>query len=74
MELVRDRSSKEPATDEGRRIGQYCFSHGLILSVRRNGSVLRFLPPATTTPGQINAAMDVLAAGIELASTRRNPA
>jgi len=74
VELVRDRHSKEPATDEGRRIGQYCFSRGLILSIRRNGSVLRFVPPATTTPGQINAAMDVLAAGIELASTRRNPA
>ena len=72
VELVRDRQSKEPATDEGRGIGQYCFSHGLIFSIRRNGSVLRFVPPATTTAAQIDAAMDILMAAMERASTRRH--
>lgn len=71
LELVRDRQTKEPATDEGRQIAQYCFSHGLIFSVRRGGSVLRFVPPATTTIDQIDAAIDILATGIEGASTRR---
>jgi 2,2-dialkylglycine decarboxylase (pyruvate) len=60
IELVRDRKSKEPACDEGRAIGRYCFEHGLIFSLRRNGSVLRFVPPATTTPEQIDWAMDLL--------------
>ncbi|HYC13673.1 MAG TPA: aminotransferase class III-fold pyridoxal phosphate-dependent enzyme, partial [Stellaceae bacterium] len=74
IELVRDRQSKEPATDEGRAIGQYCFERGLIFSVRRNGSVLRFVPPATTTPGQIDRAMDILGSALEIASTRKGQA
>ncbi|MGE5200539.1 MAG: aminotransferase class III-fold pyridoxal phosphate-dependent enzyme, partial [Acidobacteriota bacterium] len=70
IELVRDRQSKEPATDEGRGIGQYCFERGFIFSIRRSGSVLRFVPPATTTPDQIDRAMDLLGGAIEKASTR----
>ena len=53
VELVRSRHTKEPATEEGRGIGQYCFDHGLIFSIRRSGSVLRFVPPATTRPDQL---------------------
>lgn len=71
IELVRDRHSKEPATDEGRAIGQYCFGHGLIFSIRRNGSVLRLVPPATTTPDQIDQAIDILGDAIEIASSRK---
>lgn len=73
VELVRDRYSKEPATAEGRDIGRYCFTHGLIFSIRRGGSVLRFVPPATTTPAQIDAAMDLLTQALELASTTSRP-
>ena len=71
IELVRDRQTKEPATDEGRRIGKLCFGRGLIFSLRRGGSVLRFVPPATTTPDQIDRAMDLLGAAIEEVSTAR---
>lgn len=68
VELVRSRSTKEPATDEGRAIGKLCFASGLIFSLRRDGSVLRFVPPATTTPGQIDQAMDVLGEALEQVS------
>src|SRR6185312_2871239 len=71
VELVRDRQSKEPATDEGRAIGRYCFERGLIFSLRRNGSVLRFVPPATTTPAQIDQAMDLLGQALEHVATHR---
>ena len=71
VELVRSRSTKEPATDEGREIGKLCFARGLIFSLRRNGSVLRFVPPATTTPDQIDQAMDLLGAAIEDVSRKR---
>jgi 2,2-dialkylglycine decarboxylase (pyruvate) len=71
VELVRDRQSKEPATDEGRAIGRRCFAAGLIFSLRRNGSVLRFVPPATTTPDQIDRAMDILGGALEAESVRR---
>jgi 2,2-dialkylglycine decarboxylase (pyruvate) len=70
IELVRDRYTKEPATTEGRAIAKHCFEHGLIFSVRRDGSVLRFVPPATTTEAQIDAAMDRLGKAIELAAPK----
>lgn len=35
IELVRDRQSKKPATDEGQAIARYCLEHGLIFSQRR---------------------------------------
>jgi len=72
IELVRNRHTKEPATDEGRAIGQYCFAHGLIFSIRRNGSVLRFVLPASTTAGQIDAAADILKDAIEANAARRS--
>jgi 2,2-dialkylglycine decarboxylase (pyruvate) len=72
VELVRDRHTKEPASDEGRAIGRHCFERGLIFSVRRNGSVLRFVPPATTTADQIDAAMDLLTAAFEVAAPKHN--
>src|SRR5216684_1177979 len=72
VELVRDRHAKAPATDEGRRIGKLCFEQGLIFSLRRNGSVLRFVPPATTTPDQIDRAMDILGGALETVSASRD--
>lgn len=72
VELVRDRHTKEPATEEGRRISRHCFEAGLIFSVRRNGSVLRFVPPATTTPDQIDRAIDILAGALEAVSFSRH--
>lgn len=72
VELVRDRQSKDPASDEGRAIGKYCFDNGLIFSLRRGGSVLRFVPPATTTPDQIDAAMDLVGKAIEETAPKRN--
>jgi 2,2-dialkylglycine decarboxylase (pyruvate) len=74
VELVRDRHSKEPATDEGRAIGKYCFDNGLIFSLRRNGSVLRLVPPATTTEGQIDSAMDLIGKAIESVAPKRGAA
>ncbi len=70
VELVRDRQRKEPACEEGRAIGRYCFERGLIFSLRRNGSVLRFVPPATTSADQIDRAMDILGAAFETVSAR----
>ncbi len=72
IELVRNRFTKEPATGEGKAIAKYCFEHGLIFSARRDGSVLRLVPPATTTEGQIDSAMDLLGQAIESAAPSRN--
>jgi len=60
IELVTDRQTREPAYEEGRRIGRMCLENGLILSVRRKGSVFRFVPPFTTTEAQLDEAADIL--------------
>ncbi len=60
IELVRDRRTREPATSEGRTITDQCLGDGLIVSVRREGSVLRFVPPASTTEEQIDRAISIL--------------
>ena len=65
IELVRDRHSKEPATTEGKAITEQCLKAGLIFSVRREGSVLRFVPPASTTEDQIDRAVEILSDSME---------
>ena len=68
IELVHSRETKEPATDAGPRIAAHALREGLIFSVRREGSVLRFVPPATTTEAQIDRAIDILTDALEAVS------
>ena len=70
IELVEDRRSKTPATRQGSEIYRRCLENGLIFSQRRGGSVLRFVPPATTTEGQMDQAMDILTDAMDKASVR----
>ena len=60
VELVRDRRTKEPATAEGKAIAERCLEAGLVFSVRREGSVLRLVPPASTSEAQLDRAMEIL--------------
>ena len=48
------------ATSEGRALRSGCLEDGLIFSLRREGSVLRFVPPASTTEDQIDEAAAIL--------------
>ena len=60
IEFVIDRETKEPAYSQGQQIGRICLENGLIMSVRRRGSALRFVPPFTTTEDQMDLAADIL--------------
>ena len=64
IELVTDRATREPAYAQGREIGRRCLENGLILSVRRAGSVFRFVPPFTTTEAQMDEAAEILDSAI----------
>ena len=64
IELVTDRATREPAYAQGREIGRRCLENGLILSVRRAGSVFRFVPPFTTTEAQMDEAAEILDAAL----------
>jgi 2,2-dialkylglycine decarboxylase (pyruvate) len=60
LELVRDRELRTPAYGLGQKLEPACLDDGLLLSVRRNGSVLRFVPPWTTTREQFDRAAEIL--------------
>ena len=60
IELVKDQTTREPAFQEGQRIGRICRDNGLIFSVRRRGSVFQFVPPFTTTEDQLDLAADIV--------------
>jgi len=60
IELVWDRERKTPAFEAGPQIAQVCLERGLLCSVRRGGSVLRFVPPFTTTESQFDRAAEIL--------------
>ena len=67
IELVTDRQTRKPAYEQGRAIGRWCQENGLILSVRRKGSVFRFVPPFTTTETQMDQAAEILDQAISCA-------
>ncbi len=61
IELVRSRETKEPAAREATEIFKACVQDGLLFSVRGlHRNVLRFVPPFTTTPAQLDQAAGIL--------------
>jgi 4-aminobutyrate aminotransferase / (S)-3-amino-2-methylpropionate transaminase / 5-aminovalerate transaminase len=61
IELVKDRRSKQPATDEMQAIAQACRNEGVLLLYGGPlQNVLRLLPPLTIGEDEINSALDVL--------------
>jgi 2,2-dialkylglycine decarboxylase (pyruvate) len=70
LEFVKDREHKEPFYDLGKAIYDECFRSGLVFSVRRQGSVIRFVPPFSTTEAQLDSAAEVLDKGIAAALDR----
>ncbi|PKB81146.1 MAG: hypothetical protein BZY88_07010 [SAR202 cluster bacterium Io17-Chloro-G9] len=70
IELVVDRVTKEPAFQAGQDIGRICLENGLIFSLRRGGSVIRFVPPFTTTHDQLDQAAEILDSAMAQATGR----
>ena len=64
---------KEPATRSGGRSHRYCFERGLIFSLRREGSVLRFVPPVTTTEAQLDRAATLIDEALAASLQGRHP-
>lgn len=65
IELVRDRETKAPYFEAGKAIARHCLTGGLIFSVRRNGSVLRFVPPFSSTEQELDRAAEILERGVK---------
>lgn len=61
LELVRDRETKEPATDEAKRLVNLCYQKGLVLlSCGNFGNVIRTLMPLVITDEQLDRGMAIL--------------
>lgn len=65
IELVQSPETKKPATDETKKISQYCYEHGLItITAGTYSNVIRVLVPLVITKEQMDEAMDVLESAI----------
>ena len=65
MELVRDRETKEPATEETKKLVQLCFEKGLLLiSCGNFGNVVRTLMPFVITDEQLERGLTILEEGL----------
>jgi 4-aminobutyrate aminotransferase / (S)-3-amino-2-methylpropionate transaminase / 5-aminovalerate transaminase len=73
LELVRSRTTREPADSETKEIAQYCYEHGLIMITAGSYSnVLRLLMPIVITDEQMDEALDVLEAAFTAVAERKS--
>ena len=70
VELVRDRATKEPATDEAEAVMYECMNRGLSFKVS-GGNVLTLTPPLVITRGQMEEAMGIVEAAIGMVEDRQ---
>ncbi|PFK30362.1 4-aminobutyrate--2-oxoglutarate transaminase [Bacillus cereus] len=65
IELVKDRNTKEPATEEVKAVMQETHNKGVItISAGIYGNVLRFLPPLVITDEQLEEGLAILESAI----------
>jgi 4-aminobutyrate aminotransferase len=69
-EFVKDRKTKEHAVKERDRIADAAFRRGLVL-LQCGRSGLRYIPPLMVTEGQVDAAIEVVAASLKEVAPRR---
>ncbi len=61
IELVKSQENKIPATEETKKITQYCYEHGLItITAGTYSNVIRILVPLVATDAQIDEGLKVL--------------
>jgi 4-aminobutyrate aminotransferase/(S)-3-amino-2-methylpropionate transaminase len=66
IELVKSPQSRQPASEETKQVGKYCYEHGLItLSAGSYGNVIRVLVPLIATDEQMKEGLDVLEAALQ---------
>jgi len=72
LELVRSRTTREPADEETKHVSQYCYEHGVItITAGSYGNVIRLLMPLVITDAQMDEALDVLESALQTASENK---
>ena len=65
LELVKDRETKEPATEEAKALVKFCYDKGLIiLSCGNFGNVIRTLMPLVMTDEQLDRGLAIMEEGL----------
>lgn len=65
LELVKDRETKEPATDEAKALVKFCFEKGLIILACGNfGNVIRTLMPLVITDEHLDRGLTIMEEGL----------
>jgi 4-aminobutyrate aminotransferase/(S)-3-amino-2-methylpropionate transaminase len=65
LELVRSKSTRQPADEETRQVSQYCYEHGLVtISAGSYSNVIRLLMPLVLTDAEMDEALEVLEAAL----------
>lgn len=66
LELVKDRESKEPATNQTKAFVKFCYENGLvILSCGEMSNVIRTLMPFVITDQQLEKGLSIIADGLK---------
>ncbi len=69
LELVKDKSTREPAAEAAKALTGYCLEQGLIiLDCGTLGNNIRTLMPLTITEEQLTRGLDILKRGLEKVS------
>jgi 4-aminobutyrate aminotransferase/(S)-3-amino-2-methylpropionate transaminase len=72
IELVQSQETKTPATDETKKITQYCYERGLItITAGTYSNVIRVLVPLVATNDQMDEGMAVLESAIATACDQK---
>ena len=65
LELVRSKTTREPADAETTQVSQYCYEHGLVtITAGSYSNVIRLLMPLVITDAQMDEALAVLEAAL----------
>jgi 4-aminobutyrate aminotransferase/(S)-3-amino-2-methylpropionate transaminase len=72
LELVRSKTTRQPADDETKEVSKYCYKHGLVtITAGSYSNVIRLLMPLVVTDAQMDEAMDVLEGGLAQVSEKK---
>ena len=71
--MVQSQETKTPATDETKKITQYCYERGLItITAGTYSNVIRVLVPLVASNDQFDEGMDVLESAIATVSDQKS--
>ncbi len=73
LELVRSKTTRQPADDETKQVAQYCYEHGLVtITAGSYGNVIRLLMPLVLTDAQMDEGLDVLESALASVAERKD--